>query len=293
MRTTWVRVSTITSTGLGALLLGMPAWANTAAALRAGQAPTTAATFATHDCERDRGGGPYAAQDVWSFVLPDRSRRFVSLTASLDTNRDGSPDTTPAATVTGGGEEDSGTSKAWFVAPAGAVLLGASAVVSGSASPGVTFNIAATCPALASPSASPSPAPPSSTPSAAAPSLSSAAIVVPTGAGPSSGESAGAGGGQRGGFLGGNADVVPPGVTIGEEGFQAPGETADPSVSGSPYRTGASPADGGPGLTHYLLATGAFAAVVGSCLLLVVLRRRNVELAMPGRHRLLDGETDV
>lgn len=153
-------------TGLAALLVSDMAWADTDLALHAGQAPATAAGFPVHRCDGATGGGPYSGQDVWSFVLPDRTHRFVAVTASFDTNGDSAADTMLSTSASGGIEDGGDTSKAWIVAPAGATLLTATAVATGTTPPSPDFfNIMRTCPAEAAPSPSP---PALSSPSAAA-----------------------------------------------------------------------------------------------------------------------------
>jgi len=129
----WVRGSTIAMVGLGTLLASAAAWADADVTLRSGQAPTTAVAFPTHTCDEDLDRGPYPGDDVWSFVLPDSARQFVTLTTAFDTDGDSVEDITLSTPAAGEVEEGSGTSKAWIVAPAGATLLGASAVVTGAA----------------------------------------------------------------------------------------------------------------------------------------------------------------
>jgi hypothetical protein len=157
--TVWVRCATLAVAGLGAWAVSSgTAWGDGSAVLHSGQVPTTAAGYASHACG-SLGGGPYADQDVWSFVLPDSSRDFVSVTASFDLDGDGAADTTRSAPSAGGISTGAGASKAWIAGPAGATLLDASAVTTGSASPAKAFfNIMNTCPAVAPPPA-PSEAP--------------------------------------------------------------------------------------------------------------------------------------
>src|SRR5262245_28971893 len=135
MHTTWwVRGATLAVAGLAALLVNGTAWGDGSAALRSGQAPSTAAGFPAHSCDEDSGGGPYRDHDVWSFVLPNSTRQFIAVTASFDINGDSVADTAISAPAAGGIDDSKSTSKAWIVAPAAATLLNASAVTTGTTS---------------------------------------------------------------------------------------------------------------------------------------------------------------
>src|SRR5688572_18409272 len=99
-------------------------WSNTAISINSGNVPTTAAEFENQLCDPNQGGGPYAGQDVWVFVLPGNHATtgdFVSLELYFDTNGDGTADTTKlipgdGGTILGGGPS---TSKAYIALPAG------------------------------------------------------------------------------------------------------------------------------------------------------------------------------
>jgi hypothetical protein len=146
-----------------ALVVGSPAWAIATIPINPGNVPTTAAGFGTHECNANQGGGPFAGQDVWVFVLPGNhatSGDFVSITAQFA----GHPDVTITAAANPGNFSNGGpaTSKGWIITPAGWTLTGGSAVITGTQE---FFNLTATCPASGTtpsttPTSTPSGAPP-------------------------------------------------------------------------------------------------------------------------------------
>jgi hypothetical protein len=151
----FLRAGLVAAAAVIALAMGSPAWADTTIKINPGNVPTTAADFPTHSC--DQGGGPFAGQDVWVFVLPgmhDTSGDFVSVTADFGAN---GTVTINAATDTGnfdnGGPE---AAKAWIVTDAGWTLSGATAVITGTAA---FFNLTHTCVATSTPSPTPSETP--------------------------------------------------------------------------------------------------------------------------------------
>jgi len=139
------------------LATASPALADTTVAINAGNVPTTASAYGTHDCDENFGGGPQQGSDIWVFVLPGNQNNtgdFVSITATFGANGTLTIPADGGAIVT-----DKGTSKAWIATPAGWTLTGASAVITGTAG---KFNLTHTCPAggggqTSSPSPSPSP----------------------------------------------------------------------------------------------------------------------------------------
>jgi len=158
-----------------ALVIGSPAWANTTININPGNVPTTAAGFNTHECDPNFGGGPFPGQDVFVFVLPGNhstSGDFVSLTATFNTET-----ITITAAANPGNFSNGGpaTSKAFVLAPAGSILTGASAVITGTAE---FFNLTHTCPASASPSPTASPTPTAT--ASPSPSVTVTATVTPT-----------------------------------------------------------------------------------------------------------------
>jgi hypothetical protein len=174
--------------------------------------PTTAAGFGTHICSPNQGGGPYPGKDVWVFILPGQhsvSGDFVSVTANFGAN--GSVTITAATDPGNFANGGPATAKAWIVTPAGWTLVGATAVITGTAD---FFTLSHTCPASSSsspspsssPSGQPSPgdstSPPGSTPPTSPTSPDGAvAPVGSNGAIPSGGASTGGGGGQPAGSL--------------------------------------------------------------------------------------------
>lgn len=153
--TALLRGGLVAAAAVVALAAGSPAWADTTININPGNVPTTAAGFDGHSC--DQGGGPFADQDVWVFVLPGlyaTSGDFVSVSADF-----GAHGTVAITTATDPGNFSNGgpeTSKAWIVTPAGWTLDSATAVITGSAD---FFNLTHTCPASGSPSPSPSTSP--------------------------------------------------------------------------------------------------------------------------------------
>lgn len=218
-----MRASLLLRTGLVGLVaaaaMATTGWADTAISINPGNVPTTASGFANHNCDPNQGGGPFAGQDVWVFVLPgehDTNGDFVSVTADFGAN--GTVTITSAGNP---GDFDNGgpeAAKAWITTPAGWTLVGATATITGSAD---FFNLTHTCPASSSPSPSPSnptpsspvpssPVPSSPVPSSPTPSSSisaststatSPAASGSTGAIPSGGVAAGGGGGKPSGSL--------------------------------------------------------------------------------------------
>jgi hypothetical protein len=143
------------------LLSATPAWANTLVDINSGNVPTTAAKVATHTCSASQGGGPYASQDVWVFVLPGNhasSGDFVSFTATFDTDGNGSGDTTRTLPSAAGAFVNGGpdTSKAYLLTPAGWTLTTATATITGSAN---FFTLSHTCPASSNTTPSPTSSP--------------------------------------------------------------------------------------------------------------------------------------
>jgi|SRR5215467_3028477 len=163
-----VRTGLLGAAAFVAVAIGAPAWADTTISINPGNVPTTAAGFDNHSCDSNQGGGPFAGQDVWVFVLPGThitSGDFVSVTA--DFGPDGTVTITAAANP---GNFDNGgpeTAKAWIVQPAGETLVGATAVITGTAS---FFNLTHTCPASSGPSSPPPSSPPPSSPPPSSPS---------------------------------------------------------------------------------------------------------------------------
>jgi hypothetical protein len=256
MRTTWwVRGAAVTVTGLAAVLVSGAAWGDANVPLRSGQAPMTAVGFPTHICDGSFGGGPYPDLDVWSFVLPDSDRQFVSMTASFDTNGDHIADTTLSAPAAGGIDDRTGTSKAWIITPAGATLLSASAVATGTTPPHPNFfNIARTCPANRPPSPSP---------------RASQSPLANGGAGPSAGDSAGAGM---------SLESLSPSASSGQStvGSPGPSETPGANTGTGPDPNGAPNTDGGDILSgsNVVLGAGALLGSVACVGVLMMIRQR-------------------
>jgi hypothetical protein len=243
MRFLWLRAAVVAVVGLFALAPTAEAWADTGATINSANVPTSAADF-TNTCDANAGGGPLPGQDVWVFVLPDSSRDFVKITANFDTDGDGITNASRTAPAAGGISTGPGTSKGWVLTPAGWVLISATAVVTGAAADGVSFNLAHTCPAngrpgpSASASRTASPRPSASTTSTGSPSAS-----------PSTSET-----------------VAPPPTT-------RPPSGTGPKPSGGPQTGG-----GGsfPTASSLLLGGGSLlAAVAGAGLLIRARRRRN------------------
>jgi len=282
MVTTWVRGSTAALAGLGTLLVSTPAWADADATLRTGQAPTTAVAFSAHGCDEDLGGGPYPDDDVWAFVLPDRDREFVTVTAAFDTDGDSIGDTSLSTPISGGIDDGNGTSKAWIVAPAGATLVGASAVVTGApASQSSSFNIHRTCPAMAAPPPSPPASSGPTSPGASASPRSSAIPIALPGTGP-----------RRDAAGGTNAGSVALGVPPSESATSGPAPDGTPVASTSAgSELMAAPASGGAaGFRRLVLAACAVLASTGCAAVLVLIWRRRTRpdrLRRGGRHHLL------
>jgi LPXTG-motif cell wall-anchored protein len=168
------------------------AWANSTININSGNVPTTAAGFSGHECDPNSGGGPFANQDVWVFVLPGNhstSGDFVSITADFGAN--GTVTITSAANP---GNFDNGgpqTSKAWIVTPAGWTLAGATAVITGTAD---FFNLTHTCPAGSSTTPTPT-VTPTTTTTAPGGGGGSSSTTSTHGGGGSSSSSAGSSGG--------------------------------------------------------------------------------------------------
>lgn len=277
MLRTFARGSTVVLAGLSGFLIGTAAWADAPATLRSGQAPTTAVAFAAHACDPDLGGGPYAAQDVWSFVLPDRGRRFVALTAGFDTSGDGVVDATLNVATSGGTQDDTGTSKAWLVAPAGATLVTASAVVTGDAAGGITFTINRTCPAGAAPS-------PSVSPTGSAPVVKPSPSKAPK-------PSRSSGSSRRGSSGGGGGGVGYPTIQASDEAVSEfiPEETAGPSGAPVPAEAAALTKNTEGGLGGVILSFIAAVAVIACATGFMAVRLRRNRLGRPrtvGRHHL-------
>ena len=242
MRFLWLRAVNAAVVGLFTLLPAAAAWANTGATINQDNVPTSAADF-TNICDANAGGGPHPGQDVWVFVLPDTSRDFVNITANFDTNGDGITNASRTAPADGGISTGPGKSKGWVKTPAGWVLLSATAVVTGAAETGVSFDLAHTCPAGGKPSPSSS--------ASASPTASPrrGASTVPSGsrsASPSASQS-----------------VAPPLTT------QPSGGTGSKSSGGS--QTGGG---GFPTASSLLLGGGSLLAAVAGAGLLIRARRR-------------------
>lgn len=162
------------------LATASPAWADTPVDVNPGNVPTTAEDHGDHGC--DFGGGPYADQDVWVFVLPgkhDKVGDFESVTAVFGANGSLTIPDDGGAIVT-----DKGTSKAWITTPAGWTLTGASAVVTGTAE---KFNLTHTCPAGGGGGQTPTPT------GSASPSTSTSGSTSASASGASGGGSGGGG----------------------------------------------------------------------------------------------------
>jgi len=130
------------ATALVGLGTASPALADTTVTVNAGNVPTSASAYATHDCDDNFGGGPYRGKDVWVFVLPGNQKTagdFVSVTAAFGASGTLTIPADGGAIVT-----DKGASKAWITTPAGWTLTGATAVITGTAD---KFNLTHTCPA--------------------------------------------------------------------------------------------------------------------------------------------------
>jgi len=132
------------------LAVAAPASAAGTIPINPGNVPTTAAGFATQECDPNLGGGPFPGEDVWVFVLPQPQDlgQFVSLHLNFSTpngavTRAIPPDPTSAIV------NDQGTSKAWIRTPAGWTLTNGSttANITGNPEPGDTFNLTHPCPA--------------------------------------------------------------------------------------------------------------------------------------------------
>lgn len=259
MPTPWVRASTIALISLGTLAAAGSAWADAAAQLGSGQAPTTAIAFPVKGCDGSLGGGPRTDSDVWTFVLPDSIRQFVSLSAAFDTDGDGGSDVTLSIPASGGVGTGATRTKAWIVAPAGATLLGANGVTTGSPVSGQQFAIDRTCPAVPAsatpqPSARPSPSRsasprPRAKPVAAAAPIHSAASPSVEADSPS--------------FAPNEANVL-----------VAPSGQAVPVAASDSDDLSALP---------LIIGIGAMLAAIGSVAVLAFLRRGR---RAPGRHRL-------
>lgn len=257
----WPRVAAVLAAGVA---LGMPsaAWADGTATINPGNVPTTA-QGATHLCEADFGGGPYPGLDVWVFVLPDLSRDFLSITASFDSDGNGTPDATRTAPADGGIADDNGTSKGWVLAPAGWTLVGATATVTGSNTAGITFNLTHACPASGG---TPQPSPTPSTPASPSPSPRPSISITPFGGGDDNGSPS-------------------PSTSASRQGPPPPPPPGSPTPStggggGGTPKPSHGPETGGGGLgggTAYLLGGGSLlAAVVGGAFLLMAYRRRDL-----------------
>ncbi len=148
-------ISTAVAAGFATLAFASSALANTTITINPGNIPTTATGFGTHMCDPSMGGGPFPTQDVWVFVLPDRNVNgdFVSLDATFSTGTVHIDTTSNPGNFIIGGPQ---TSKAWVLAPAGATLTAATAVITGNVEPTTHFELTHTCPASGTPSPSPS-----------------------------------------------------------------------------------------------------------------------------------------
>src|SRR5215467_11870320 len=161
-RSLLLRTGLLGAAAFVSVALGSPAWANTTISINPGNVPTTAAGFSGHDCDPNQGGGPFAGEDVWVFVLPGNHATtgdFVSITA--DFGPDGTVTITSAANPGNFANGGPATSKAWIIVPAGETLVGATAVITGTAT---SFNLTHTCPASTPPSSPPPSSPPPSSP---------------------------------------------------------------------------------------------------------------------------------
>lgn len=240
-------LAAVVATGLAALSAG-PALANTTISINPGNIEPggTLAASTGQDCAL--GGGPYADKDVWVFNLPGNSGSagvFVSVSAVFDT---GGTHVTKSIPADGGGiSAGPGTSKAYIATPAGWRLLGATAVISGTAD---FFTLTHTCKAGSSTSPSPSPSPSKSPTSSPSSSSSSS---------PSSSPSA------------------------GDSGTPTPGSSPSESPGGgSSSSTGSSSPSGSGGLPVTGVALTAFAGLgtlliaAGVFTLLAARRRRSL-----------------
>jgi hypothetical protein len=211
VRASWLlRVGLVGAAATAALAVGSPAWANSTININPGNVSTTAAAYHNKNCDANQGGS-FAGKDVWVFVLPgkhDTGGDFVSVTANFGTN--GSVTITTAADPHNFANGGPATAKAWIVTPAGWTLVGASAVITGTAS---FFNLTHTCPAGGSSTPTPTPSSsisgsPSSSPStppshdgSTPPPSGSRTPGGPDGGTPSGGAPTGGGGGQPAGSL--------------------------------------------------------------------------------------------
>lgn len=125
----------------------LSALANSTVSLNPAQTSITASSFGAYDCSPDFGGGPYPDKDVWIFVLPSPSEsgQFVSVDLSFDTNGDSVADVTKNIPTEGALVNLVGpASRAYITTPAGWVLMGGSAEITGEYQ---YFNLTHTCPA--------------------------------------------------------------------------------------------------------------------------------------------------
>jgi hypothetical protein len=142
--------------GVAVLSAAGPASANSTIGINPGNIKPGGTLATGNLC--DIGNGPYSDQDVWVFVLPGpQAGEFVTVTASFDTNGDGTADkdvTIPTGAYPSGFVQDNPQApKAWIALPQGWALTGATAVITGTAD---KFNLTHTCAAGSTPSPSPS-----------------------------------------------------------------------------------------------------------------------------------------
>lgn len=174
------RLATLAAAAVGLVLMtATPAWANSDISINPGNIAPGGTAAANYGQGCDIGGGPFADQDVWVFILPGQhatSGDFVSVTAHFDTDGNGTADTTKVINTDGGGFVNGGpqAAKAYIALPAGWRLTGAEAVITGKAD---FFNLTHTC--AANGSSSPSPRP--STPTSSSPSPESGTPTPGTG----------------------------------------------------------------------------------------------------------------
>ncbi|MCP2327170.1 hypothetical protein HDA40_005677 [Hamadaea flava] len=253
MRTTWIgRGAATVAAGL-IFIFGssQAAFAAATIEINAGNVPTTAQA-ATHGC--DFGGGPFANQDVWIFVLPEPNLQgdFTSLTVTFTDA--GNVQHVLSIPADGGAiVDDNGTSKAYLATPAGWTLVNGSADITGTDPQNAKFNLTHACPATGSPSAGPSASTSPSTPPTASPS--------PFGGGESPSASTAA-----------SASTTP-----AESESPTPGESTSASTSGTPVPSGSVNTGGGGSamsMSSVFLGGGALLGAVAGIGFLVLARQR-------------------
>jgi LPXTG-motif cell wall-anchored protein len=139
----------------GWTLVAQPASADSVVPIQPGSVPVTALAFAqirrAPAC--DRGNGPFAAADVWTFTTKPNRRDLLAVTVTFTEPGSAEPQTRIIASADGAADAYTNTHThaggidygvAWVVAPAGWTLVGASARVAGDASAELVLR--GTCP---------------------------------------------------------------------------------------------------------------------------------------------------